>query len=82
MESYTQTKTWPRPRPLEQQMSQDPQARARERTWQPEAAVAPLAAHQAQPYQQAAYPVQAQQPANGMAVASLVLGITSLVFCW
>jgi hypothetical protein len=47
-------------------MSQDPHACACERTWQPEAAVAPLAAHQ-----QAAYLVQAQQPANSMAVASL-----------
>src|SRR5437762_6583527 len=36
------------PQTLEQQMSQDPQARARERAWQPDAAVAPLAGHQVQ----------------------------------
>ena len=31
-------------------------------------------------WQQAAYPVQ--QRGNGQAVAALVLGITSIVFCW
>ncbi len=35
------------------------------------------------PYAQAGYPGRAQiQPSNGLGTASLVLGITSIVFCW
>ena len=45
---------------------------------QPNAFATPYAA----PQQNVYVTTQAASPSNGMAVASLVLGITSIVFCW
>jgi hypothetical protein len=51
-------------------------------TWQAQGAVVPQHAQYVQPYVSGYPQVQAQAQGNGMAVASMVLGITSIVFCW
>jgi hypothetical protein len=53
-----------------------------EAAWQQQGAGAPQHGQCLQPYAPGYPQVQAQAQGNGMAVASMVLGITSIVFCW
>jgi hypothetical protein len=51
-------------------------------TWQQQGAGAPQHGQYLQPYAPGYPQVQARAQGDGLAVASMVLGITSIVFCW
>lgn len=72
--------SWPDPTPAQDWQAQptayaqQPQVYAQ----QPQAYATPYGAG----YPQAGFPAAAQKNGNGFAIASLVLGITSIFFCW